>query len=195
MYIEKHLRPDHKVLHLAPERGIYQRINAFVRPGNYIVADFAPKRYPFAADCREIDLTRMEDWPSNEFDLIIHVHVLEHIPCNIAYPLFHLHRMLTENGTHMFVVPFLSGTFEESLDSIGGEERAKRFGQDDHVRKFGRNGISLHLGSIVRIPETFDATLDFTEELLREYNIPEKSWKGFTGATVLALSKNDYRLR
>jgi hypothetical protein len=33
-----------RILHLAPERGLYDKLKARVKPGNYVCADFAPKR-------------------------------------------------------------------------------------------------------------------------------------------------------
>ena len=181
-------------MHLAPERGIYERLSSLLKRENYVVADIDPSRYQFASNVRQIDLTDMGDWNSNEFDLVIHSHVLEHIPCNIAYSLFHLHRILKPNGRHLCVIPFSSGVYDECFDEIGNMERTKRFGQYDHLRKFGDRNLQMHLGSLLRIPETFDATQHFDEDALRLHNIPESHWRGFHMSTVLSLEKNDYRL-
>lgn len=190
LYLEKlKLCGNERVLHIAPEKSLAQRLSEILEPGNYVPADIDPTRYKHVPDCRKIDLTDMEGWPSNEFDLILHIHVMEHIPCNIAYPFFHLHRMLKETGTHLCVVPFLSGRYDECFGDIGDEERIRRFGQFDHVRRFGREDLNMHLGKVVDLPDHFDATRDFSEELLTEYNIPRSNWKGFHPGTVLRLSK------
>jgi phosphoglycolate phosphatase len=195
LYIERiHFADDAKVLHLAPERGIFNNLSTLLKQENYITADFEPSRYPFAKNCRHIDLTDMESWPSNEFDLILHVHVLEHVKCNVAYPLFHIHRMLKPTGEHLCVIPFRGGVYDECLDDIGDKERTRRFGQDDHVRKFGSTGISSHIGSLINLPDTFDATRDFPQDLLKEYNIPPQDWKGMQPSTVFSLRKHDYKL-
>jgi phosphoglycolate phosphatase len=196
MYIEKlNLKQSSRVLHLAPERGIYRKLSGLIAPENYVAADFEPSRYAFAKGCRKIDLTAMEEWPSNYFDLIIHVHVLEHIPANIAYPLFHLHRMLSPAGRHLCIIPFMTGTYEENFAPIGDEERVRRFGQSDHLRKFGRDDVEKHLGSILNMPKQFDAVADWGEAKLLEANVPKNHWRGLHTGTVLNLGKKDYKLQ
>lgn len=184
-----------KILHIAPEKGIYDRLSQIIPEENYTTADFDPKRYAFVSNCVNIDLTKLESWPSNHYDFILHMHVLEHIPCNIAYTLFHLHRMLKKTGTHLCIIPFSSGVYDESFDEIGNEERTRRFGQFDHVRKFGKDGIGLHVGKIINIPEKFNALDDFPEQVLLDANIPKSHWQGFHIGTVLSLKKQDYRLQ
>lgn len=182
-----------RILHIAPEKGLYEKIKSFPDI-DYTVADIDPARYSFAGDCKYIDLTSMEEWRSGEFDYIFHIHVMEHIPCNLAYPMFQIHRMLKPDGMHMCIIPFLAGYYDECLADIGDEERTRRFGQYDHVRRLGREDLSSHLGKIVKLPDSFDATRDFSIEQLNAANIPENHWKGFHIGTVLQLRKNDYQL-
>lgn len=195
LHVERlQVQPEWRVLHLAPERGVYQRLKQMLAPGNYTVADFDPSGYPFAPECIHIDLTRMEDWPSDHYDLIIHSHVIEHVPATLAYPLFHLHRMLKPTGTHLCVIPFLPGVYDECFGLIGKNERVRRFGQNDHVRRLGVEDLSAHLGSILNLPAAPDARQFFSEETLRDANIPESNWTDFHIGTVLALGKRDYKL-
>jgi len=182
-----------KILHLAPEKGIYDNLVGLVSDGNYVTADMNPKIYPYAKGCIKIDLCDMDQYPSMEYDIIIHSHVLEHIPCNIAYSIFHLHRMLKENGTHICIIPFVSGKYDECFQGITDEEKTRRFGQYDHVRRFGKDDIMSHLGKLLNIPSAFDATKDFSEEALREANIPESHWRGFHIGTVLLFKKYDMK--
>lgn len=193
-YLER-LKIDKKtrILHLAPEKGLYRKLKELAGD-NYVPADLDPARYHFVENCRKMDLCMMEDWPSNEFDLILHAHVFEHIPCNIAYPLFHLHRMLNEKGVHLCIVPFVSGRYDECFQEIDDDERSSRFGQYDHVRRFGKDDIQAHLGKILNIPSCFDARNVVSEEELIDANIPKSHWYGFHIGTVLSLKKNDYRL-
>lgn len=194
LYLEKlNIPKGAKILHIAPEKGVYERLRS-LEGVDYIVADIDPERYSFADDCKHIDLTDMEKWEDSSFDYIFHIHVLEHIPCNVAYPIFHLHRILKKDGVHMCVIPFLGGHYDESFADIGDEARTTRFGQYDHVRRFGREDIGSHLGKIVRLPATFDATMVFQEEQLQAANIPENHWRGFHIGTVLQLKKHDYLL-
>jgi hypothetical protein len=180
-----------KILHLAPEKGIYDQLKLKTACGNYVTADINPKAYSFSSECAKIDLCDLEHWPSSYFDIITHAHVLEHVPCNIAYPLFHLHRMLKDSGTHLCIIPFMSGKYDECFQDITDEERTKRFGQHDHVRRFGRDDIKMHLGRLVNVPSSFNARDEFSEEILRDANIPESHWEGFHIGTVLSLKKSD----
>lgn len=182
-----------RILHIAPEKGLYHKIKSL--PGiEYVAADIEPARFTFADDCQYIDLTKMEEWPSDHFDLILHSHVIEHIPCSLAYPMFHLHRILKKDGVHLCIIPFMGGKYDETFAEIGDQERTRRFGQHDHVRRLGRDDLSSHLGAIVNLPDSFDATSNFTPEQLLEANIPENHWRGFHIGTVLMLKKSDYRL-
>ena len=194
LYLERlPLGPDTKILHLAPEQGLYDRLLS-LSPGNYVPADIDPSRYAFAKTCRKIDLCELDAEKSAEFDLIVHCHVLEHVPCNVAYTLFHLHRMLKTGGINACVIPFMPGKYDESLQDLSHDERLARFGQFDHVRRFGSEDIRAHLGSIVKVPERFDATDDFSPEILKAANIPEPHWRGFHISTILMLKKQDLRL-
>ncbi len=193
MYIERlPITPDTRVLHIAPESQIYRRLNTWLTPGNYVTADIAPEPFRrFAPDTRYIDLCDLDGWESDQFDLILHSHVLEHTPCNIAYSLFHLHRMLRPTGRHVCIIPFMPGDWDESFAEIGDDQRKRRFGQHDHVRRYGTNQIDAHLGKLLRLPDSFDATRDFPREVLRRANIPENQAQGFGIATVLNLGKYD----
>jgi hypothetical protein len=189
------IQPDWKVLHLAPERGLFNILNSHLAQGNYQTADFNPSRYLFDSNCRKIDLCNLDSEPPNQYDLILHSHVLEHTPCSIAYSLYHLHRMLTIDGYHVCIIPFSKGYFDECFDPrLSREERKKRFGQWDHVRLFGRNDIEQHLGKLLKFPNSFDATIMVEPDLLKEANIPESHWRGFHGGTVMVLTKNDMKL-
>ena len=192
--MKQNINRSAKVLHLAPERGVYQALSSMVDSENYTVADFAPEQYAFAKTCKKIDLCELDDQPSFYYDFIIHSHVLEHVPCNIAYTLYHLHRMLKTEGKHIFSVPFFSGKYDECFQDLSDEERVRRFCQNDHVRRFGIADIGAHLGKILNVPEEFDATKSFHEDVLAEANIPSSHWKGFSISTVFVLDRNDMTL-
>jgi phosphoglycolate phosphatase len=184
-----------RVLHIAPEEAIWKLLRARPEIADYVVADYNPDLYTFVT-CRRIDLCNLADWPANQFDLILHSHVLEHTRCNIAYTLFHLHRMLTPAGRHMFIVPFTVGSYDESFQKMTGEERTRRFGQWDHLRRFGVDDIGDHLGRILRLPppEAVDAELRFGRRALEAANIPENHWHGYNASTMLNVGKRDYLL-
>lgn len=185
---------DARILHFAPERGLYNAIAKSYPNAQYEAADINPARYPFAKKIRAINLCEMEKEPSGAFDLIIHSHVLEHVPCAMAYTLKHLCRMLKPGGRQICVIPFAKGYFDESYAEIGAEERTRRFGQHDHVRRIGAEDREAHLGKIIRLPSEYDAEKRFGAETLRSANIPESQWRGFTISTVLEIRREDYLL-
>ena len=194
MYIDLlNIKEGSKILHIAPEEGLYNKLRNLAGEG-YVTADYDPKRYSFADNCLKIDLTSMEGWEEQQFDYIFHIHVMEHIPCNIAYPIYHLHRILKVEGIHMCIMPFMNGGYEECFEDLGDAERTKRFGQYDHVRRFGKEDIEMHLGKVLSLPKHFDARDDFSEYQLREANIPQSHWSGFHIGTVLRLKRSDYKL-
>ncbi len=198
MFIDKNivLNKSTKILHLAPEIGLYNKIRSQVSPTNYHICDLEPERYKFANNVKYLDLCDIGDniLESDSYDLIIHSHVLEHIPCNIAYTLFHLHRALKPNGTHLCVIPFMYGYWDECFKEMEENERITRFGQHDHVRRIGRADLKKHLGLLLRLPDSFDASDYFSEEALLRANIPKEDYVGLGISTVLSLKKGDYLL-
>lgn len=188
------IKPASRVLHLAPEKGLYDILSSRLDAGNYVTADIDPSRYAFAQGCMKLDLCDLESQSSRVYDFIIHSHVLEHVPCNIAYTLFHLHRMLKDDGMHICIIPFMQGGYDECFQDIGSEERTRRFGQFDHVRRFGRDDRDSHLGKLISLPAAFDARECFSEDALRAANIPENHWRGFHIGTVLMLKRDDMKL-
>jgi hypothetical protein len=186
------------VLHFAPEAGLSGRLRDAVGAASYRAVDYDPSLYPRVPGVQSFDLTRdVETLASESLDLVVHSHVLEHIPCNIAYPMFHLHRALKLRGIHACVIPLSPGRWDESFDpALSSQERVRRFGQADHMRRIGREDIGQTLGKILRIERyrDFDATRDFSAETLHRFNVPESHWRGFTMGTPLLLAKSDYLL-
>lgn len=187
-------RPGMSVLHLAPEAGLAAHISGIVGRG-YCPADKDPDRYRHVPNVRQLDLcTGLDDMPRSAFDVIVHSHVIEHVPCNYTAVLVKLNRLLKDDGVHVCSIPFLSGRYDETTAPIGNEEARRRFGQHDHVRRFGTGDIQSSLGMVVRLPETYDATRDFPEEVLLANNIPKSCWRGYTPHSVLVFRKDDFLL-
>jgi hypothetical protein len=87
------LKKDAKILHFAPEKGL-SAIFSKLSPQGYDPVDYNPEMYKYA-NARKFDMTKdLSSLPDNYYDLIVHVHVLEHIPMNIAPIMYHLHRAL-----------------------------------------------------------------------------------------------------
>lgn len=192
LFLDHHWKPtsESRVLHFAPERGLY---SYFSRLGlkEYRIVDFAPQNFNFA-EVEQFDLcTDGPHLPSNRYDLILHSHVMEHIPCNFTAVLLHIHRSLSADGLHLMCVPFMDGHFEEDLAILEPTDAVRRFGQRDHLRKFGKEDVARTLGMIFRIPEPYSLQDYFTIDALDAFNIPERERLGYTGTSVFPLIKDD----
>lgn len=187
-------KPDSRVLHFAPEPGISEWMRKRVGKG-YEAVDFQPSRYEWAG-ARKFDLTTdAELLQSETYDLIVHSHVMEHVPCNVTAVLFHLHRALKPNGLQVCCIPFMpKRRYEESLEALPAEDATSRFGQHDHVRRFGALGIEHTLGMIFPLPD-YDLRDLVPEEALIKHNIPKYAWTGLTPHTILLLAKDSIKLR
>ena len=101
-----------------------------------------------------IDITEMNCYAEGTFDAFICSHVLEHVPDD-KKALRELLRILKPGGWGILMVPIIL-----TLDKIDEDpllediaERWRRFGQDDHVRMYSRNGLverAKDAGFIVR---------------------------------------------
>jgi len=109
----------------------------------------------------------------NEFDFIICNHVLEHIPDDTK-AMQEIYRILAPGGSAILQVPYkadLKNTFED--DSItDSKERARIFGQYDHVRVYGMDYFSK-LESIGFKVEAVDYTNRLTESEVEKYRLPK----------------------
>lgn len=194
LYVDQlDLPPTARVLHLAPEWGLYRALRA--RFADYVAADYDLHRYRHIEDIRRIDLTDFESYASlGRFDLVIHNHVIEHLPCNYTAVLIRLHKLLTPRGHHLFSVPIYGSSFEETLATISSDEAARRFGQFDHVRRFSAVDLQATLGAIFEFPREYRALDRFDADALRDANVPELAWTGYSGHSVFDLQPAALRL-
>src|SRR5690606_6899838 len=122
-----------KMLHFAPEQAFYRR---FRKQKNlqYITTDLSSPLADVKADICNLP------FQDDEFDVIFCNHVLEHIPDDTK-AMQELFRILKPKGWAVLQIPqdlSREKTFED--DSITDrKERAKIFGQYDHVRIYGRD--------------------------------------------------------
>lgn len=190
MYIEDlKMASSARVLHLAPERGLSVWLRE--RFPDYVAADFDLQRYSHIPGIVEVDLCRPDYGFSGKFELILHSHVIEHLPCNYAVVLIRLHKYLSDYGRHLFSVPIYGSSYEESLAPLSPEMATQRFGQFDHVRRFSARDIGSTIGSVFNIASEYRLLDTFGEERLRAASIPEDAWSGYTGHSVFCLSPGD----
>lgn len=181
--------PETRVLHLAPERGLSAWLRA--RFPDYVPADYDLPRYSHIPGIVKIDLCQRDYGLAGKFDLILHSHVIEHLPVNYAVVLIRLHKMLSREGRHLFSIPIYGESYEESLATLVGEEATRRFGQFDHVRRFSPVDIGSTIGSVFDIPEKYDLLEHFSEAQLRAASVPEDTWGNYTGHSVFCLKPGD----
>jgi phosphoglycolate phosphatase len=189
------LRRGMRVLHLASERAIAGRIAALVGDG-YEPADFDPSGFPDVPGVRKLDLVAdAPAVPSGRYDLIIHSHVMEHVRCNVTAVLFHLHRALAPQGRQLCSIPIVRDScYAEDLSHLAEDEATVRFGQGDHVRRFGASDIQLTLGMIFRLPAAYDLHDLFDGTTLDRYAIHAAMRSGWSPSSVLMLAKDDLLL-
>ncbi len=126
------LTKNHTLLHFAPEAVLRKRIQALV--GRYETADLREVTRPdHVVNIEAIDL------PDESYDRVICNHVLEHVDDRKA--LAELHRILRPGGIAILTTPVVEGWAEtyENPDVRGKTARLLHFGQNDHVRYFGRD--------------------------------------------------------
>jgi len=89
-----------------------------------------------------IDITDMNCYAEGAFDAFICSHVLEHVPDDLK-ALRELFRILKPGGWGILMVPIILTLDQIDEDPLLEDiaERWRRFGQDDHVRMYSRNGF------------------------------------------------------
>ena len=153
-----------KMLHFAPEQAFYKRFRN-LKNLDYTTTDL---NSPLADVKADICNLPFED---AAFDVIFCNHVLEHIPDDTK-AMQELYRILKPGGWGVFQIPQdlnRKTTFED--DSITDrKERAKIFGQYDHVRIYGRDYFDK-LRSMGFVVEEVDYTSTMSSEDIEKYRL------------------------
>ena len=143
-----------KVLHFAPEQAFYKKFRKLSNL-DYTTTDLESPLADVKADICQLP------FGDQTFDVILCNHVLEHIPDDTK-AMKELYRILKPGGWGIFQIPQDLGravTFED--DSITDkEERARIFGQYDHVRIYGRDYFDKLRSVGFQVEE-----VDYTSEL------------------------------
>lgn len=155
-----------KVLHMAPEQCFLKRFQKLNH--DYITADL----YSPIADVKA-DITDLP-FDDESFDMIFCNHVLEHIQDDTK-AMQELLRVMKKGGMGIFQIPqdlSREKTFED--DSITDrKERAKIFGQYDHVRVYGRDYFDKLRSIGFEVDE-----IDYTEKISAELSNTYRLMKG-----------------
>ncbi len=134
LYLEKatdFFTTPQKVLHIAPEQCFIKRFKK-IKQWDYTTADLYSPIVDVKADICDLP------FKDNSFDLVLCNHVLEHIEDD-KKAMRELYRVLKKGGTGIFQVPqdMNREVTYEDFSITSPEERAKHFGQYDHVRIYG----------------------------------------------------------
>jgi SAM-dependent methyltransferase len=150
------------VLHFAPEQAFYKRFRK-LKNLNYTTTDLNSPLADIKADICNLP------FENDSYDIIFCNHVLEHIPHDIK-AMQELYRILKPGGFGVFQIPQdlnRASTFED--DAITDKkERAKIFGQYDHVRIYGRDYFDK-LRSIGFKVEEVNYTATLSNEEINKY--------------------------
>ena len=153
-----------KVLHFAPEQCFLKRFKQ-LKNLDYTTTDLVSPIADVKADICDLPF---ED---NSYDVIFCNHVLEHIPDDTK-AMQELFRVLKPGGWGIFQIPQdlnRETTFEDNTITDKAE-RAKIFGQYDHVRIYGRDYFNK-LRSIGFKVEEVNYTTNLTEKNIDKYRL------------------------
>jgi len=135
MYCQENhlLNKGGKMLHFAPEQTLYKKFSSLENI-DYWPVDINPN---MPGVRKAVDITNIS-FDDNSIDVIICNHVLEHIP-DEEKALSELYRVLAQDGFAFLNVPIIRETTLENPAYNTPELRFKYYGQDDHVRAYGKD--------------------------------------------------------
>ena len=153
------------ILHIAPELCFMDRFEK-QHSEKYITADIESPLAKVKMDIHQIP------FHENHFDVVLCNHVLEHVADDIK-AMSEIKRVLKPGGWAILQVPFFSPvpdvTFEDNSIS-DKREREKIFGQDDHVRKFGKDYLQrIEQAGLKAEADPFVNTL--SDDMIKKYGL------------------------
>jgi ubiquinone/menaquinone biosynthesis C-methylase UbiE len=126
--------------------------------GNYISADLLSPRAMIKMDITDIQFS--DDY----FDAIYCSHVFEHVPDD-RKAMREFYRVLNPDGWAILLVPISGEKTVEDASVSDPSERLRLFGQEDHIRMYGRDYIDrLHEAG-------FTVKIEKVSELFSTYEI------------------------
>ncbi|QQS50233.1 MAG: methyltransferase domain-containing protein [Bacteroidota bacterium] len=153
-----------KVLHIAPEQSFLKRFRK-MKNLDYSTADLFSPLADYRCDVQKLPFEK------ENFDLVICNHVLEHVD-NDQLAMSEILRVLKPGGYAILQVPVnfsREHTFED-MSITDPRERARIFGQYDHVRVYGRDYPDLLRRAGFIIDEE-SYTHELSDELKERYSV------------------------
>lgn len=158
-----------KVLHIAPEHCFIKRFEAMSNL-DYITADIESPLAKVKMDIHQIP------FPDNTFDVCFCNHVMEHVENDIQ-AMSEIYRVLKPGGWAIIQSPIdytLETTFEDPAIT-SPSEREKVFGQNDHVRLYGRDYPKRLATAGFSVKED-DYVMQLSPELLQRYRLDKNEY-------------------
>jgi len=145
-----------QVLHVAPEACFIKRFEK-LHGEAYITADIESPLAKVRMDIHQIPFA------DNTFDVVLCNHVLEHVRDDIQ-AMREICRVLKPNGFSILQVPLFNPVPETTIEDpaiTDPKAREIAFGQDDHVRKFGKDfSERIRSAGLQPVEDAFVTTFD-----------------------------------
>ena len=156
-----------RFLHVAPEHCFLKPFESQHKEG-YITGDIESPLAKIKMDVHKIP------FENNYFDAAMCNHVMEHVDSDIkAFSEFF--RVIRPGGWAIFQVPFfypIPEITEEDPNVTSPAERERLYGQDDHVRKYGRDYADRIRSVGFEVTEDHFAS-SLTKEEISKFALPE----------------------
>ncbi len=155
-----------KVLHVAPELSFMKRFEK-LKNLDYITADIESPLAKVKMDVHDIP------FPENTFDVIFCNHVLEHVQDDLKV-MSEFKRVLKPGGWALLQSPWYPDEMavtDEDTSITDPKERERRFGQNDHVRKYGADYPERLSRSGLKVTG-IDFVSTLPEEIQKKYALP-----------------------
>ena len=153
-----------KVLHFAPEQAFLKRFRS-LKNIDYTTTDLVSPIADVKADICDLP------FDSDQFDMVICNHVLEHIPDD-QKAMSELLRVMKPGGMGIFQIPqdLNRETTYENPEITSPKKREEHFGQYDHVRVYGRDYFDKLRAAGFEVLEV-DYTAQLSEDQIDKYRL------------------------
>jgi SAM-dependent methyltransferase len=155
-----------KVLHIAPESCFIHRFEK-MKNLDYITADIESPLAKVKMDIHQIP------FQDDTFEVAFCNHVMEHVENDIQ-AMSEIHRVLKPGGWAIIQVPFFSDTLATTFEDkniTSPAEKFKAYGQEDHVRMYGKDyGRRLEKAGFQVVEDDFVKQLD--PKIVEKYALP-----------------------
>lgn len=149
LVMQRELAKDTKarILDIAPAMPLQSFIKKTFPQADYKTGDLMMEGVDY-----KLDIMNMHQIPDGSIDFFICSHVLEHVRDDMQ-AMRELYRILSPSGKGILVVPIDldAEAIDEDPNCTDVGERWRRFGQDDHIRRYSKKGYMERLTSVFKV--------------------------------------------